>query len=44
MSKKINEDKLKKNLDNYGVMETTLEWEMEDEVWVLDTMSLKLPV
>ena len=30
MSKKINEDKLRKKLDNYGVMETTLEWEMED--------------
>ena len=30
MSRKIREDKLRKKLDNIGVMETTVEWEMED--------------
>ena len=44
MSRKIKEDKLRKKLDNNGVMETTLEWEMEYLVWVLDIMSLILPV
>ena len=44
MSKRINEDKLKTNLDNNGVMETTLEWEVENNVWVLDIMSITLPV
>ena len=29
-SNKIIKDKLRKKVDNYGVMETTLEWEMED--------------
>ena len=44
MSKKIDEDKLKISLDNNGVMETTLEWEVENKVWVLDVMSLTLLV
>ena len=44
MSNRINEDKLRKKVFNYGLMETTLEWEMEDKVWVLDIMSLTLPV
>ena len=44
MSRKIKVDKLKTNLDNYGVMETTLKWEVEHKVWVLDIMSLTLLV
>ena len=31
-------------MGNYRVMKTTLEWEMEDLVWVLDIMSLMLLV
>ena len=30
MSTRIKEDKHRKKVDKFGVMETTLEWEMED--------------
>ena len=44
MSKKISEDKLKISLDANGVIETALEWEVENKVWVLNIMSFTLPV
>ena len=44
MSRRINVDKFRNKLDNNGVLETTLEWEVENKVWVLNIISLMLPV
>ena len=44
MSKIINEDKLRISLSYTRLMETTLEWEVENKLWLLDIMSLTLPV